>query len=384
VFQLCKYLSNRHDVTLLSYADEPDLANLDPFRERIGGVHVVERPHSSGRSKRLAQLASIVSFSPYQGQDLYSVKMQSAIDKLLSNGGFDIIQIESSQMMGFRYPSSAAVVLDEHNIEYELLERVKHGERSVLRRIYNHVEYRKFRPVEQRSWRAADGCVVTSDRERLIVSAQAPSTPVMVVPNGVDADFFSPSGLDIQPNTLVFNGLMAYRPNLDAATYLVQEIMPAVERLRPGASLIIVGDGDRSDLESLRRPNVVVTGKVPDVRPYLEQAAVVVVPIRMGGGTRLKVVEALAMGKAVVSTSLGCEGIRVRDGEHLLIAEDAKAFVSSIELLLSDPERRTALGRAGRSLVVEEYSWERAGSCLEALFSQVTENATGVPRSGES
>jgi glycosyltransferase involved in cell wall biosynthesis len=369
---------------LLTYAHEPDLAKLDSLRKLISDVHVIERPYSSGRSKRLAQVASIVSPSPHQVRDLHSIEMQSAIDELLSSRDFDVVQVESSQMSGFRYGSSAAVILDEHNIEYELLQRVQQGERSWLRRFYNQVEYRKFRPVEQRSWRTADGCVVTSDREQAIVSAHAPSTPVMVVPNGVDANFFAPRGLDIGADTLVFNGLMAYRPNLDAATYLVQEIMPAVERVRPGATLTIVGDGYPSDLESLRRPNVLVTGKVPDIRPYLERAAVVVVPVRMGGGTRLKVVEALAMSKAVVSTSIGCEGIQVRDGEHLLRADDTEGFAASIGLVLSDSERGTALGRAGRSLVMEKYSWERAGARLEDLYAEVTADVTRFSKRGDS
>ena len=170
---------------------------------------------------------------------------------------------------------------------------------------------------------------------------------------------------------MVFNGLLHYRPNLDAAYFLVDEIWPLVEQLRPGARLTIVGRGSDADLRKLRRPNVVVTGEVPDVRPYLDAAAVVGVPVRMGGGTRLKVVEALAMGKAVVSTSLGCEGVNVRHGEHLLIADDPGSFASAVTTLFADHSQARSLGAAGRDRMAREYSWAMAAQRLESLYREI-------------
>jgi glycosyltransferase involved in cell wall biosynthesis len=379
VYQLARYLSERHDVTLLSYARADEMVHVDSLRAQLGEVRAVERPQSRGLTKRLAQLTSIASSASYQVRDLHTVAMQRAIDELLSSQRYDIIQLESSQMCGFRYPSTGALVLDEHNIEYELLQRMQQGERSWTRRLYNRVEYRKFRPIEQQFWRKVDGCAVTSEREEAIVQSNAPSTPVTVVSNGVDPDFFMPSGIDSEADTLVFNGLLSYRPNFDAASYLVEDVMPRIDRIRPGVTLTLVGYGTPSELESLRRPNVVLTGMVPDVRPYLERAAVVVVPIRMGGGTRLKVVEALAMAKAVVSTTIGCEGLRVRDGEHLLKADDANSFASSVALLLSDTARAETLGRAGRALMVGEYSWQRSAECLEDLYRRLASTSGSDP-----
>lgn len=305
--------------------------------------------------------------------------MQTAIDELLSSRPFDIIQVESSQLCGFRYESGGALVLDEHNIEYELLQRMQQGERSWTRRMYNQVEYRKFRPIEQEFWRKVDGCAVTSEREVAIVRSHAPSTPVKAVPNGVDPDFFAPSDIASEADTLVFNGLLSYRPNFDAVNYFIDEVLPLIERTRPGVTLTLVGHATPSELESLKRPNVILTGSVPDVRPYLAKAAVVVVPIRMGGGTRLKVVEALAMAKPVVSTTIGCEGIRVADGEHLLKADDAESFASGVALLLADADRAEALGRAGRRLMVEEYSWARSARLLEELYRDLAPASSADP-----
>lgn len=165
--------------------------------------------------------------------------------------------------------------------------------------------------------------------------------------------------------------MLDYRPNLDAARHLVDEIWPKVQECRPQARLVIVGRGDAAERERLRRPGISLTGEVPDVRPHLAEAAVVIVPIRMGGGTRLKVVEGLSMGKAMVSTSIGCEGVNVRHGEHLLLAEGAEAFAAAVIELLENPLLSSELGRAGRRRMEEEYSWELAGDRLDELYRRM-------------
>jgi polysaccharide biosynthesis protein PslH len=169
----------------------------------------------------------------------------------------------------------------------------------------------------------------------------------------------------------VFNGVLNYRPNLDAALFLVQEVWPRVLARCPQARLSIVGRTGGADLRALRGPGIELAGEVPDVRPYLERAQAVTVPIRMGGGTRLKVVEALAMGKAMVSTSVGCEGIAVRDRVHLLIGDEADSFAEAILELFDQPALRATLGRAGRELAEAEYSWDRTGDQLLDLYDSL-------------
>ncbi len=237
--------------------------------------------------------------------------------------------------------------------------------------MFNRIEYQRFRRFEQRAWRKVDGCIVTSGREVAIVRASAPEVPIEVVPNGVDLAYFAPAAEPPKPYTLVFNGVLDYRPNLDAALFLAQEIWPLVVARCPEARLSIVGRNAGVDLRDLRRPGIELIGEVPDIRPYIQGAAAVVVPIRMGGGTRLKVVEALSMGKAIVSTSLGCEGISVRDGEHLLVADDAKAFAARIVDVLESPDLGAALGRAGRRLAEREYSWELSADQIDALYGSL-------------
>ncbi|HXY86787.1 MAG TPA: glycosyltransferase [Gaiellaceae bacterium] len=378
VHQLVSRLTPHHEVTLLSYSTPDDRPNVAKLQKELDVV-VVERPFEAQAAKRRAQSLTLLSPRPYSCRATYLPDMQAAIDDVCAQR-FDVIQLESSLLCTFRFPTGSCLVLDEHNIEYEVFRRMQAGERSLPRRAYHVIEHARFRRFEQRWWRRVSACVLTSDREERIVREHAPATLTAVVPNGVDLDYFSPSSLGPDPNTLVFNGLMKYRPNLDAAHYLVDEIWPLIRRRRPEASLTIVGRGEPADLERLRKPGVTVTGEVADIRPYVERAAVVAVPVRMGGGTRLKVVEGLAMGKAMVSTSLGCEGVNVADHEHLLVADGAERFAASVVALFDDKATAAALGRAGRALMEREYSWDAAADRLEALYRQLVPAAVARPR----
>ena len=276
-------------------------------------------------------------------------------------------------MAGFDYGSSALVVLDEHNIEYELLYRMFRTEKSLTRRLYNGMEYLKFRHEEQQSWKQAGGCILTSEREEKILKAHLPNKPTITAPNGVDIDYFSPTTVPTKPNEIVFSGLMNYRPNIDGAQYLVREILPLLLAQHPDIHLTLVGMGAGDEIYELADPHVTVTGEVPDVRPYITQAAVVLVPLRMGSGTRLKVLEGLSMEKGIVSTSLGCEGIAVADGKHLLIADTPEAFAGAVTRLMRDPDLSSSLGKQGRTLVKEHYSWIPIIQEMEAFYDRMHE-----------
>jgi sugar transferase (PEP-CTERM/EpsH1 system associated) len=382
VYQLVRGLAARHSVTLLSFAEAHERDDVAELSREVS-VRTVEYRPARGLGKRRAQLTKLVSRLPYACHHVHSEEMQAAITELCSSGAFDIVQLESSLFCQYAFPSDVRLVLDEHNIEYEVLFRMYQNERSLPRRAFSWLEYVRFRRFEQEAWRDVDGCLVCSEREAEVLHAREQELPVTVVPNGVDIDHFRPALASPEPETVVFNGVLNYRPNLDAALHLVDDIWPLVLARCPDARLAIVGRAGDVDVSALRRPGVEVTGEVADVRPYLQRAAVEVVPLRMGGGTRLKVVEGLALGKAMVSTSLGCEGIAVRDREHLLIADDAASFADRIVALFVDPAWGERLGRAGRKLVEHTYSWDLAGERLVGLYEQVLERpatASGAPR----
>lgn len=371
VYQLARHLSARHDVTLLSYASPEERDGVTGLATQMS-VKAVEIAPMSPIGKRVAQALTIASSRAYHCREVHSLKMQEAIDDVCSAQKFDVIQLESSFLCTFRFPRDARLVIDEHNIEYELFQRTYEGERSLPRRVFNRIEYARFRRFEEACWERADACVVTSEREVEPVRTCAPDTPVAVVPNAVDLDYFAPSNAPAEPHTVIFNGTLNYRPNLDGARYLIEDIWPVVLDRYPDATLTLTGNNDGVDTRSLARPGVRLLGQVPDIRPYVSGAAVVAVPIRIGGGTRFKVLEALAMGKSIVSTAVGCEGVAVRDGEHLLIADDARAFASRIVEAFENPALCGALGQAGRRLVEQRYSWSLAGAGLESLYRRIT------------
>jgi glycosyltransferase involved in cell wall biosynthesis len=371
VYQLARQLATRHDVTLLSYAFAHERDGVAGLTAQMP-VRAVQRTAPSALRKRAVQGLTMLSGLPYFCRDVRSAAMQRAIDDLCALERFDIIQVESSILCTFRFPEGPRLVIDEHNIESEVFRRMCEGERSALRRFFNRAEYRRFHQFELASWRRADACVVTSERELPTVRAGAPDTPVAAVPNSVDLAHFMPSDVPLAPHSVVFNGILTYRPNVDAVRYLVDDIWPLVRERYPDATLTLVGRSDGVDARSLMKPGVELLGEVPDIRPPIQQASVVVVPVRIGGGTRLKVVEGLAMGKGIVSTTLGCEGLAVRDREHLLVADDPAAFAARISELFEHPERSVEFGRAGRRLVEAQYSWELAGRRLESLYGQIT------------
>lgn len=370
VFHLATHLARAHDVTLLTYGAAGDRAVVERLRPELT-VEIVQRDAGAQVRRRVGQAASLVSREPFACRSVVTSEMQRAIDACCARRPFDVVQLESSVLCAFRFPPDVPLLLDEHNLEYEVFERMHQGERSVARRAFNQLEARRVRNFEQRWWRGVAGCAVTSEREEAIVRRIAPATLVATVPNGVDLDEFRPSEVEPEAETVVFNGLLRYRPNLDAACHLVDDVWPRVLAARPNARLFVVGKGDQSDLRRLSAPGVTVTGEVPDVRPYLARAAVVAVPVRMGGGTRLKVVEALAMAKPIVTTTLGCEGVDVTDGRDVSIADGPAATAAAIERLFADPSLRARLGRAGRELAERRYSWEDAGDRLEVLARQV-------------
>jgi polysaccharide biosynthesis protein PslH len=371
VYQFLRLLAREHEVTLVTYAAPDDGDKVAALAKVCAAVHTVARGNQTERRKRLAQLSSVFSPLSYQRRNLHSREMQLMLDELTAREPFDVIQIESSQVASFSFDSRSVLVLDEHNIEYELLYRMFQTERSAMRRFYNWVEFTKFKREEISAWQRVSGCLSTSAREDEIIRATVPGLMTEVVANAVDVDYFKDSDQPIDLCAIVMTGLMHYRPNIDGALYFLREIFPHILASRPEMVFYIVGAGASEELKRLAGPNVVVTDTVPDVRPYVRKAAVFVVPLRMGGGTRLKVLEGLAMEKAVVSTSLGCEGIDVTDGEQLLIMDDPRAFADAVLALLNDQTRARTLGRQGREFVERQYKWETVVNRLENFYDRL-------------
>lgn len=364
-FLLCE-LCKAHRVTLLVVTDDPVAAVSDVAALNVGleDLRIVHAPLS--RYKRAWQVISAALRRPNAVLRFSPPKAGRVIRALLATERFDAVVYQSVIVANHRLPHGPRVVIDEHNLEYELMERSAAAARSMLRRVHYSLEAATLKRVESKLLARADLVSVTSERERGLLGALLPGTGVVVVPNGVDTSAFAPDAESVEtPRRVIFTAYMDYHPNEQAAHFFADEIWPRVLAELPDATWYLVGAQPPPSFERLvALPGVTVTGPVEHIQPYLASAAVAVAPLLVGGGTRLKILEALAMGKAVVTTAIGCEGLDVESGEHLLVADDPDEFASAVIALLRDDRLRERLGAAGRALVEEKYGWTRSGRAL--------------------
>lgn len=373
-YYLLKMLARKHTVSLLAVDDriEPGAQeNTNPLEGLMHTIHLLPRP--AVHSRRLQQLANAVRGRSNTLVEHTMPGTQEALDELLSNDHYDVVLFDSALIAGYRLPKGVKVVINQHNIEHELLQRTYLRERAWPRKWYNWWESYLLKPVELERCRKADVVLVTSERECAMLKSMLQRSVIEVVPNGVDIETFQGNSPDQEvAGRIIFTGSMDYYPNSDAVHYFAQKCWSLILAQVPEANWQIVGRDPPSDVLKLAELHgVKVIASVPDMRPYFAEAMVAIVPLSIGSGTRLKILEALAMQKAVVSTSLGCEGLSVVPGKHLIVANKPEAFAQAIVELIRNPEKRGALGAAGRSLVEAEYGWERCGDKLLEVLEQL-------------
>jgi len=395
-FNLIAQLAARHEVHLLTFVEsEGQSAEATPLRERCASIQAVVAPWRP-LSVRLRDL--LLTPHPDMALRLRSPAFQRALGEAVSRHAFDVIQVEGIELAQYAiwlrggrppalpslpFPLSAGnsplLVFDDHNAEYVLQQRafetdLRQPDRWVGA-AYSFVQWRRLRRYEARVCRVADRVVAVSGADGDALRALVPGLDVAIVPNGVDVAYYTgyrpgPADVpDVARDSLVYVGKMDFRPNVDAMLWFADDILPLIRRDVPEARLYVVGMKPHPRLGRLaNRPGIVVTGSVPDVRAYLAPAAVVVVPLRMGGGTRLKVLEAMAMSKAVVSTAVGAEGLGTTPGRELLVADAPADFAHAVVALLRDPARRAALGQAARQFVAARFDWARIVPGFEAVY----------------
>lgn len=255
---------------------------------------------------------------------------------------------------------SCPTVLFQHNVEAMIWKRHFEVQNNRAKKTYLRDQWRKMLRFEKETCRRFDAVIAVSAEDRDQMREEYGVKAVFEVPTGVDTEFFRPSGSEkIDPHNVVFTGSMDWLPNEDAIRYYTDQIMPIVRRSIPDAKLTVVGRNPYPSLLELSRrdPSIVVTGRVEDVRPYMERAAAYVVPLRIGGGTRLKIFEAMAMEKAIVSTTVGAEGLPVTDGRELRIADTPETFADSVVDLLKNSDAARKLGQEAARVVREKFGW---------------------------
>jgi sugar transferase (PEP-CTERM/EpsH1 system associated) len=390
-WHLMRHLARRHDITYLSFADsatsDDDRAGMKAVCARLETVPRSEPPKGSLRFQFDAA-RYLFHRLPYAVAKYQSPAFTARVDHLLQTSRFDLLVCDflfPAVNVPARLPCRS--VIFTHNVEAEIWRRHAQNRQGVSRRLFT-TQYERMLRYERSALRSFDLVLAVSEADARTLTTTYGLCPLpFVIPTGVDTTYFAPRPAVASTASsrhglrLVFTGSMDWLPNEDAMLYFCRDILPLVRRLQPEATLSIVGRAPTPAVRRLAQEHgVSVTGRVDDVRPHIEAADVYVVPLRIGGGTRLKIFEAMAMGKAVVSTTIGAEGLPVIPGRHIEIADDTQAFADVVVDLFQNDSRRRALESAARRLVVEEYDWSAvAGSLERALASLLTAQAVPSP-----
>ncbi len=366
-------MARRHEVTLATFADaEQDRERLAALYDMCHEVLAFGRPQMPARTLP-RKAAGLFRRTPVSLAQYRAPALDASLRRWAAERAFNVVHVDQlylAQYAGALSPLPA--VLTHHNVEAEGQRRglERAGRKPWWRRFRAYLEWRCWRRFEIEISRRFGALACVSERDAAYFRRHVPEVPAVVVPNGVDTEAFRPADRNSDEPVLLHCGRMDYPPNVDAVTWFCDEILPQVRQAVPAARLLIVGRDPTPEVQALAgRPGVQVTGTVPDVRPYYAQAALYVVPLRFGAGTRLKILEAMAMGMPIVSTPLGSEGLDLRPGQDLVEADSASDLARAVVELLGDPGRRARLGKEARRTAVARFDWARIVEAQEEAYA---------------
>ena len=384
-YNLLREVARYHEVHLLSFVQK-DLINAhfssleeglkesnDALSEFCAYVEFVSIPCDGSRwGKQRLAFRSLFTKYPYTVNWLESDDYSQALKQLKEEQDFDLVHYDTISLAPYHaiFPNTPSV-LDHHNIESHMMIRRAGIENNPAEKWYFHQEGNRLERYERSicpQFNLNITCsTLDSEQLRQIVS----TARVDVVPNGVDLNYFHPLGKNELPNSIIFAGTLNWYPNQQAVAFIANEIWPRLKETTPGARADIVGAYPPASAVGLAKqdPDFHVHGFVDDVRVYLDRAAVYVCPITNGGGTKLKILDALAIGKAIVADPIACEGIDVTNGKDVVFASSIQEYITAIRDLLGNPERRRELGEAARNLVAEKYAYAIIGKKLSSLYA---------------
>lgn len=373
-FNLYRELAKINEVSYLAYGDAQSEAgnvlrenNIKPF-----GVPMPNRTQS-GIKFYVRLLLNLFSRYPYIVTSHYTNTFKNALSQLIKKNHYDIIICEWTPyarfIKDFSYPKKVIVT---HNVESRIWRRYRDTETNPFKKIYIAIQYKKVLAFEKKCFKWADGVTAVSKEEASIISRFDFTGQLEVIENGVDIDYFRPLDTTIDPDMLVSTGSMDWRPNQDAAVFFATEIFPIIKKRNTRVRAAFVGRNPPRKIKELEKiDGITIAGTVDDVRPYIAKAALIIVPLRVGGGTRLKILEALAMKKVVISTRVGAEGLDVTDNKNIILADDKKQFAEAVVLCLKDDSLRSRLGEEGRILVEKHYCWRDLGRKLNNYLESI-------------
>lgn len=389
-YHIIDELSRHHDVTVLTTtrADEAHISLSEKLPFCKGVKSFVFSPAKITDRRFITALAA--SWLTRLPVDLYKYRfppLRCEVEAQLDSGNYDLCIADFlTSIPNVPMHGSTPVVHFSHNVEYMIWRRLCDNESNRLKRLLLSIEWQKMRDNERRACNAATATIAVSSEDRELLQKCSPDAHITSVNTGVDINYFRPdTAATLEPAALVFSGSMDWHPNEDAMLYFMDKVLPIIRTEIPQLTMSIVGRNPSTRLQAAASiADVEVTGTVDDIRPWLARASVYIVPLRIGGGTRLKIYEALAMGKAVVSTTIGAEGLSLQDDVHLLRADNAESFARQTVRLLRDPTLARNLGMAGRQLMEANYAWSQVARQFETLCRDALRTTQGSPEQLQS
>jgi polysaccharide biosynthesis protein PslH len=376
-YNILRELAPHNSVTFFSFyaAHHGDLhPELEHLFDRVVCVPL-SLPDPKSRAEMYEYGIRLLSSKPYSITKYCRREVRQKLRAVLNQESYDVILCDFLVAAGaIPWDCPAPKVIFTHNVEAVIWRRHYQVAANPLWKAISWVEWRKMESAERRYLRLADQVLTVSEADRDSFAHFLDPEKITVIPTGVDVDYFQPIPAEETPNSLVFTGSMDWLPNEDAILYFVEAVLPLIKQQCPTVTLEVVGRRPSRKLHALaeREKSMRLTGWVEDIRPFVARGSLCIVPLRIGGGTRLKIFEAMAMNKAIVSTSVGAEGLAVSAGENILLADAPGDFASSVVSLLGNPTERKRLGTSARALVQEKYSWPKVAE----TFARALQDAT--------
>jgi sugar transferase (PEP-CTERM/EpsH1 system associated) len=377
IFNLTKYLSVRgHKIVLLSIISgrtKETLKNIEGLRKWCD----VRAVYKNTGTNLWGLFLNLFSGIPYTISKYHNSKAKEAIKKILSKGRFDLIHIDSLHMAYYgefiKHEFELPLVLREHNVQTTIMERYYQQQGNPFTRLYAYLQWKKTHRYEAKICEIFDMCLMITREDKNRIERMNSSVKTCIIPAGVDTSYFYPLKIKEEPCSLVFVGDLSWLPNVDGLLWFYNRVWPRIKKSFLQVKSYVVGRRPPQKIRKLskREQNIVVTGFVTDVRSYVAKCSVFVVPLRIGGGMRLKILEAMGMERPVVATSVGAEGIMVTDRENIMIADSEVDFAERVIELLKDTNLRRKVAQGGKKLIEQEYRWESIVEELEKEYIKV-------------
>ena len=373
VFNLLKQIATKNSVTLLALETQPTDAEGVSQLQQLGiQVHLVPNAATLPSVSLSTLLKAFRKQQPITVARYDLPAYRQKFKELVATETFDLVHYEMFHTAQFHTETRLPGVLSQQNVDSAIWRRLCSETINPFYKFAYWTQQLAFQRYERVLSPKFDVVTCTSDIDATVFQRHCTRDAIEIIPNGVDVTHYQPDFSAEVPAHLIYIGSMDWYPNEDAVGFFADEVLPRIQERVPDVRFSIVGGNPSARVQKLaERKGVVVTGRVPEIKPYFAEATVFVVPLRIGSGTRLKILEALAMGKAIVSTSVGAEGLALKDGEEIFIADEPTVFAEAVTRLLTDASLRRRIGENGRARVERDYDWRSIGEKLHGVYTKI-------------